>query len=185
MERIFADKARWWKNKWLLYGVNKIIRTPEGEFHVENLPSTSGELSKPLKRLERVETVAKEMNLIQLGTHIDKLTQEGQTPTRYLVDWHDKIAFPLACLIMAALSVPFAVKASPRGGGVAVGLGMSLVIAFSYWIVHSLFIALGHGAYIPAVACGLGPLMLYSGFPPWFYCFRPALEESAILLDIN
>ena len=161
MERIFADKARWWKNKWLLYGVNKITRTPEGDFHVENLPSTSGELSKPIEELERVETVAKEMNLIQLGTHIDKLTQEGQTPTRYLVDWHDKIAFPLACLIMAALSVPFAVKASPRGGGVAVGLGMSLVIAFSYWIVHSLFIALGHGAYIPAMAAAWAPNVVF------------------------
>ena len=121
----------------------------------------SGELSKPIEELERVETLAKEMNLIQLGTHIDKLIQEGQAPTRYLVDWHDKIAFPLACLIMAALSVPFAVKASPRGGGLAVGLGMSLVIAFSYWIVHSLFIALGHGAYIPPVAAAWAPNVVF------------------------
>ncbi|MGO9117894.1 MAG: LPS export ABC transporter permease LptG [Desulfomonilaceae bacterium] len=161
VERIFADKARWWKNKWLLYGVNKIVRTTEGDFHVENLPSISGELSKPIEELERVETLAKEMNLIQLGNHIDKLIQEGQAPTRYLVDWHDKIAFPLACLIMAALSVPFAVKASPRGGGLAVGLGMSLVIAFSYWIVHSLFIALGHGAYLPAVAAAWAPNVVF------------------------
>lgn len=161
VERVFADKARWWKDKWLLYGVNKIVRTPGGGFQVENLPFTSGELNKPLKNFERVETVAKEMNLLQLGAYIDKLTQEGQAPTRYLVDWHDKIAFPLACLIMAALGVPFAIKVSPRGGGVAVGLAMSLMIAFSYWIVHSLFIALGHGAYIPAVASAWGPNVIF------------------------
>ncbi len=161
VERIFADKARWWKNNWLLYGVNKMTRGPDGRFRVENMPSASGELKKPIQELERVETLAKEMNLIQLGAYIDKLVQEGQTPTRYLVDWHDKIAFPLACLIMSALSVPFAVKTNPRGGGLAIGLGMSLVIAFSYWIIHSLFIALGHGAYVPAIAAAWAPNVIF------------------------
>ena len=161
VERIFADKARWWKDKWLLYGVNKAVVTPEGRFQSENLPSMAGELNKSPAEFERVETVAKEMNLVQLGAYIDKLTQEGQTPTRYLVDWHDKIAFPLACLIMSVLSVPFAIRVSPRGGGMAVGLAMSLVIAFSYWIVHSLFIALGHGAYIPDVAAAWGANVIF------------------------
>ncbi|MCL4552541.1 MAG: LptF/LptG family permease, partial [Candidatus Marsarchaeota archaeon] len=87
----------------------------------------------------------------QRRAYIDKLSEEGQAPTRYLVDWHDKISFPLICLIMAALSVPFAVKVSPRGGGVAMGLALSLLVAFSYWILHSMFIALGHGAYIPPI----------------------------------
>jgi lipopolysaccharide export system permease protein len=52
---------------------------------------------------------------------------------------------------MAALSVPFAVRVNPRGGGVAVGLALSLIVAFSFWIVHSMFIALGHGGYIPPI----------------------------------
>jgi len=50
---------------------------------------------------------------------------------------------------MGALSVPFAVKVGPRGGGVAIGLAGSLIIAFAYWILHTMFIALGHGGYIP------------------------------------
>ena len=157
VERIFADKARWWKNEWLLYGVNKMTRTPEGEFHVENLPSISGELSKPIEELERVETLAKEMNLIQLGTHMDKLTQEGQTPTRYLVDWHDKIAFPLACLIMAALSVPFAVKSSPKRGRVGSGARNvpcdRIFILDSSQFVHRAWPRSLHSRH----SCGLGP----------------------------
>ena len=151
IERIFADKAKWWDNQWILYGINRTTRTSDGAFHVESLPSAVAPLKKSPADFNRVEKVAKEMNLTQLGDYIDKLTEEGQAPTRYLVDWHDKISFPLVCLIMAALSVPFAVRANPRGGGVAVGLALSLVVAFSYWIVHTMFIALGHGGYIPPI----------------------------------
>ena len=39
LERLFADKALWWKDQWILYGVNRIMRSPSGEFMVEALPS--------------------------------------------------------------------------------------------------------------------------------------------------
>jgi len=168
VERIFADKAKWWKDHWIFYGVNRTVRTPDGKFVIETIPSMTGPLRKTPADFDRVENVAKEMNLVQLGDYINQIYLEGQTPTRYLVDWHDKIAFPLVCLIMAALSVPFAIKVSPRGGGIAIGLALSLVVAFSYWIVHTMFVALGHGGYIPPLAAawasnvifGLGSLIL-------------------------
>lgn len=151
LERLFADKAKWWKDHWIFYGVNRTTETQGGRFTVETIPSMKGPLEKTPEDFEKGETPTKEMNLTQLGDLIDRLVAEGQTPTRYLVDWHDKIAFPLVCLIMAALSVPFAVRVGPRGGGVAIGLAGSIVIAFSYWIVHTMFIALGHGGYIPPI----------------------------------
>jgi lipopolysaccharide export system permease protein len=160
-ERLFADKARWWRDRWMLYGVNRTVRTDSGEFRVEALPSMEGTLGKTPADLERGEKVAREMNLVQLGDYIVKLQAEGHGATRYLVDWHDKIAFPLVCLIMSALGVPFAVTVNPRGGGVAVGLAVSLVIAFSYWIVHTLFIALGHSGYFPPIAAAWGANVIF------------------------
>ncbi len=151
VEKLFADKARWWKDQWTFYGVNRTTERPDGRFVVDMIPSMKGPLNKTPGDFEKGETPTKEMNLTQLGELIDQLNAEGRTPTRYLVDWHDKIAFPLVCLIMAALSVPFAVRVGPRGGGVAIGLAGSLVIAFSYWILHTMFIALGHGGYIPPI----------------------------------
>ena len=152
VERIYADKAKWWGDHWVFYGVNRTLRLSDGKLAVESVPSMIGALRKPPKDFERAEKPTKEMNLVQLGAYIDRLEQEGQLPTRYLVDWHDKIAFPLVCLLMAALSVPFAIKVNPRGGGIAMGLALSLVVAFSYWIVHTMFIALGHGGIIPPFA---------------------------------
>jgi len=149
LERIFADKAIWWEDNWTFYGVNRTVKKTDGKFSVDTLPSMKGPLKKSPDDLEQGETPTKEMNLTQLGNLINQLVSEGRNPTRYIVDWHDKIAFPLVCLIMGALSVPFAVKVGPRGGGVAIGLAGSLIIAFGYWILHTMFIALGHGGYIP------------------------------------
>lgn len=161
-ERLFADKAKWWNDHWIFYGVNRTTRDPDGRFQVETLPSMTGPLSKSPEDFSRVERLAKEMNLTQLGDYIEKVSQEGQVPTRYLVDWHDKIAFPLVCLIMAALSVPFALKVNPRGGGVAIGLALSIAVAFGFWIVHTMFIALGHGGYIPPIAAAWAANVIFS-----------------------
>lgn len=151
MERIYADKAIWRNNRWMMYGVNVTRRDPDGHFSVKAYPWMVGPLEKPPEDFGRVERLAQEMNLWELGDYIKKLREEGYRPTRYLVDWHDKLAFPLVCLIMAALGAPFAIKTSPRSGGVALGLALTIAIAFSYWIVRTLFIALGHGGYLPPV----------------------------------
>ena len=151
-ERIFADKARWWTDRWIFYGVNRTVRTADGRFQVDVLPSMDGPLESSPDDLDSLEKVAKEMNLTQLSSYINGLANEGPVPARYLVDWHDKIAFPFVCLIMAALGVPFAIRVHPRGGGVALGLAISIVVAFGFWIVHTMFLALGHGGYIPPFA---------------------------------
>ncbi len=160
-ERIHADKAKWWKDHWVLYGVNIARRSGDGRISAQNLPSMRGPFDKSPSDFGRVEHLAKEMNLVQLGAYINKIKEEGYLATRYIVDWHGKIAFPFVCLIMAALGVPFAVKANPRASGVAFGLAISVAVAFSFWIVHTLFIALGHGGYIPAIVAAWGATTIF------------------------
>ncbi len=155
-ERIYADKAMWRENHWMFYGVNRTVRSPAGSFVVQLIPSQVGPLTKTPPEFGRVERLAKEMNLTQLSEYIQTLEQEGHLATRHLVDWHAKLAFPLVCLIMAGLSVPFAIKASPRGGGVSIGLGISIVVAFGYWVVNTTFVAMGHGGLVPPIMAAWG-----------------------------
>jgi lipopolysaccharide export system permease protein len=50
-----------------------------------------------------------------------------------------------------------------RGRGMAVGIGLALVIGFLYWSTHSVAIALGHsGALAPALAGWLANLLFAS-----------------------
>jgi lipopolysaccharide export system permease protein len=151
LQRLHAIKARWWDGKWIFYGVNRTRLNSEGKFVVDTVASMKGPLEKPPSDFKRVERLAIEMNLWRLSDYIKKLEEEGHPTHRYLVDWHNKIAFPFVCLIMALLGVPFALKVNPRGGGVAIGLGLSVAIAFGYWVAHTLFIALGHGGYLVPV----------------------------------
>ncbi len=155
-ERLFADKAVWRDNRWIFYGINKTSRLEDGRFTVQVIPSQTGPLTKPPKEFGRVEKPTKEMNLYQLSNYIKALDEEGLLPTRQLVDWHAKLAFPFVCLIMAGLSVPFAVKVSPRGGGASIGLGISVLVAFGYWVVNSTFVALGHGGFVPPIMAAWG-----------------------------
>jgi len=161
-ERLYADKAKWWKDHWMLYGVNRTTRAAhDNKVIVETLPALELKLTKTPEDFQRVEVATREMNISQLGDYIDKLSEEGQSPQRYLVDWHAKIAFPIVCLIMSALSVPLAIRTSPRGGGIGIGLGISLVIAFGYWIAHTMFISLGHAGYIPPIAAAWGANIIF------------------------
>lgn len=160
-ERIYADKAKWWHDHWVFYGVNITRVLPDGNFSVENVPSMVGPLDKPPDDFGRVERLANEMNLTELSAYMAKIAEEGQEPIRYEVDWHDKIAFPMVCLIMATLSVPFAIRAGPGAGGMALGLGLSIVVAFGFWIVHTMFIALGHGGYLPPIAAAWGANVIF------------------------
>jgi lipopolysaccharide export system permease protein len=161
VERLYADKGRWWHDHWMFYGVHRTMRTPEGKVAVETLPSLEVTLGKTPEDFERVEVSTKEMNIGQLGAYIEKLLDEGQTANKHLVDWHSKIAFPVVCLIMSALSVPFAIKTNPRGGGVGVGLGLSLIIAFGYWVAQTTFIAMGHGGYLPPIVAAWGANVIF------------------------
>jgi lipopolysaccharide export system permease protein len=59
------------------------------------------------------------------------------------VDLHAKLAFPFTCLVLLIAGTGIALRSRGREGlaaGVAYGIGM----AFLYWMVFSLFIALGY-----------------------------------------
>lgn len=58
-----------------------------------------------------------------------------------LVELHQKVALPLACLVMGLLGVSFGLKIG-RGGMLA-GVGISLGLGFFYYIIYSMTGALG------------------------------------------
>ncbi len=67
-ERLYADKAKWWQDHWMLYGVNRTVRSPDGKVLVETLPSLDLALAKTPEDFQRVEVATREMNISQLGT---------------------------------------------------------------------------------------------------------------------
>ena len=87
------------------------------------------------------------MSYQELAGYIVDLSERGFDVVGLVVDLHRKVSFPFVTFILTLIAVPFAVTTGPRGALYGVGVGIG--IAFSYWIILSIFGAFGSGvAYV-------------------------------------
>jgi lipopolysaccharide export LptBFGC system permease protein LptF len=68
---------------------------------------------------------------------------------------------------MTLLAIPFGVGTGRRGALYAVGLG--IVLALSYWIVMSLFIALGKSGILTPMLAAWSPNVIVLGSAGYLY----------------
>ena len=91
------------------------------------------------------------MSFRELERYIVELRARGFDVVNLVVALHRKASFPFVTVILTLIAVPFAVTTGPRGALYGIGAGMAL--AFTYWIVLSVFGALGSaGVLVPATA---------------------------------
>jgi len=91
-----------------------------------------------------------ELNFQQLAVMAEKLEQEGYDSTRQRVDMHNRISTPFTCLIMGFLGVPFALQRG-RDSNIALGIGLSMGIGVTYFIIQSLVTAFGYAGAMPPI----------------------------------
>lgn len=91
------------------------------------------------------------MTYPELREYINYLMKSGYNATELQVELHKKISFPLSCLIMALLGVPFSFSTGKKGA--LFGIGMGIAIAISYWGISGVFEAMGaYGLLVPLLA---------------------------------
>ncbi|HET9870721.1 MAG TPA: LPS export ABC transporter permease LptG [bacterium] len=113
------------------------------------------------------QTDPAEMNIAQLYANIQQLKQNGEDDHRELVEFHRKIAFPFACVVLSLLGVPWGWSLG-KYSGVASSFGICILVAFIYIGGMQIFQTLGSsGALSPVVSMwaanvlfGLGGLWL-------------------------
>lgn len=120
-------------------------------------------LSKKPEDLRNIERLANEMNYRELTKYVKKLKGEGYAASRYSVDLHSKISFPLVSIIMVMIGIPFALR-SGRHGGIAIGVGLSVIIGFSYWVVFAVNSSLGYNSIIPPFVAAWFTNFIFTGF---------------------
>lgn len=91
-----------------------------------------------------------ELGFRKLSELATKLEQEGYDATHQWVDMHTRIAAPFTCLIMGFLGVPFALQRG-RNSNIALGIGLSLGIGITYFIIQSLVTAFGYSDALPPI----------------------------------
>lgn len=89
-----------------------------------------GRLSLTPAEIEKKQRKPDEMDYPELKEFIEAQQAAGQEVSRWLVNYHDKIAFPFASVIVVLFGVPFA--SGRRRAGAAVEFGISIAMTFVY-----------------------------------------------------
>ena len=91
-----------------------------------------GKLSLTPSDIEEKQRTPDEMDYYELRDFIANQQRAGQDVARWLVEYHFKLAFPFASIIMVLFGVPFAAS-RPRTGA-ALGFGIATAATFIYLV---------------------------------------------------
>ena len=157
---ITAQRAEWRGDAWVAVKARRILLSelgPAGELTVEEflLPALEGP-----EGFSAMNTNHEKMSFGELKRYIRELRAQGYDVSKYVVDLYGKLTFPLVNFIMVLIGAPFALR-SGRRGGIADSVAISILIAFSYWIVFATSRTLGQSAVIPPVMAAAFPDVIF------------------------
>ena len=158
-ERIDARSARWQDGQWAFGEASVTIFPPNGfpirKYHKElvlSLPEMPADFRIADKPPE-------EMNFSELREYVRKIERDGYNSSKYRTAMHHCFSFPFIGVILAFLGIPVALR-KERGAGIAVGIGLCLIISFVFFVVYSLSIGYGKaGTLPPFLAAWLGNII--------------------------
>lgn len=116
--------------------------------------------------LKVLEKYADNMGFLDLRRYCRKLELGGYDATRYRTQMHSRLSLPFASLIMSFLGIPFALR-SGRTSGIAVGVGLSLGIGFSFYIINAVLLSFGQEGVIPAVVAAWAANAIFAAAAVW------------------
>ncbi|MBN2331903.1 MAG: LPS export ABC transporter permease LptG [Deltaproteobacteria bacterium] len=164
IRRVDAEKIVYQHGIWTGFAVNsRTFSYHEGRSDLQEFnrqQQVSLAISEQPKDFLIPQKAVEEMNFRELQHYIDKVKNIGIDVTEYEVQRYHKLFFPLACPIMVLLGIPFSLGGR-RSGGTARGIGLSLVIGFSFWFILSFSLALGKGGVMSPAPAALLPHLLY------------------------
>lgn len=156
--RLDAAKAYYDKGEWVLikglersfneHGIEAAV--PFDTLRVA-FPETPEDFAK-----ERINP--EEMSFPELRDYTARVRQSGSSVEQYQTELHLRVAFPFANLVVILIASSMAVQL--RRGGLALGFGLSLTIAFAYWSLIRAGQVLGNnGTLPPMTAAWLGNII--------------------------
>jgi len=159
IRRIFAEKASLKQNMLSMSNCwsREFIKREPVEF--ERFESMSLFIGETKNHFVREWKAPDQMNYQELKQYIDDIEERNFDTTRFKVDLNYKLSFPLACLIMTLLAIPFAFSMGKKG--TLVGIGLSVIIAIVYWGMIGIFKNLGYVNYLNAFFASWGPNLIF------------------------
>ena len=103
-----------------------------------------------------------QMATIDLFNYVQHLKANGQSSQRYEIEFWKKVFYPLSCLVMVILSLPFAYLHS-RAGGIPTYVFAGVMIGISFFLLNNVFGYIGNLQRWEPWLAAAAPGLLYSG----------------------
>ena len=156
-------------DQWLMQGVQESRLSAEGD-NTKLLRSTHESMSWPTKVTAAMVSGAllkpDSMSTIALFQFIRHLDANGQAVQKYEIEFWRKVFYPLSCLVMVVLALPFAYLHF-RSGGIATYVFGGVMAGISFFLLNNVF------GYI-------GTLQTWW---PWLTAAAPGLLYTALSLS--
>jgi lipopolysaccharide export system permease protein len=112
---------------------------------------------KPENLLE-LQKKPEEMSYIELDKFVDEMHAIGAEARKWVVELYFKISYPFANFIIVLFGAPLAAR--KRRSGSAVGIGISLLVCFIYFLFIRTGQVMGHqGSLTPLVGAWFGNII--------------------------
>jgi len=171
-KRIDAARAEWEeeqpeegqpkKGQWVFYDGAERSFKEDGSMETVSWDRRPVPLKETPEDFRQVHRETEEMPIHKLRPYIRKVAAEGYDPTPYRVELQKKIAYPVLNVITVILGIPFALRFS-RHGGIAMGVGISVVLGFVYWVLFAVTVSVGQSGLLPPFAAAWSANLLFGG----------------------
>ncbi|MFC1767485.1 LptF/LptG family permease [Candidatus Margulisiibacteriota bacterium] len=161
---INAKEAKWERDKdsWLFKDGIIYLISDDGEYkHTIKFKEQQMTIKYSPADFYIGERKPEEMNMNELKKYIALKTKMGTDTTDLQIQFHLKGAIPFACLVFALLGAPLGL--SPQRSASSIGLGISVLIIFFYYVLTFIFMAIGELELLPPIIAAWAPNILTGG----------------------
>ncbi|WP_245522702.1 LptF/LptG family permease [Thermanaerovibrio velox] len=164
---VSAPRARWGGGKWTLED-GKVFQVGQdgGIKFLYSFKRESLRLDVEPSKVEAQSSEPNQMTVFEIAEQVGLMEKQGVDPVKLRVMMHLRLAVPWASLVLAVVGASAGVRPQ-RSGSAGVGLGLSVVIVFLYYVVLSFCQSLGEASYMPAVVSAWVPNLLFGAAGLW------------------
>jgi lipopolysaccharide export system permease protein len=107
--------------------------------------------------------VPEKMSAWNLYSYIQHLSENRQKTTRHQIALWSKMTYPIACIVMVVLALPFGFL-QQRAGGISAKISIGIMLGISYQVLNRVFVHLGLlNDWPPPVSATIPTLLFLAG----------------------
>jgi lipopolysaccharide export system permease protein len=161
---VVAKRAEWSPEKqvWKFQDGTTYIIAADGSYrNVLRFKEQNIYIANAFRDLANETRNPKEMNASELTRHIQKMRDSHQPINSLLVELYQKFSIPFTCMSFAFVGCLLGIRPQRTSG--ALGLGLSVLIIFAYYVILAVCQALGQTGSLPPIIAAWLPNLITLG----------------------